>query len=35
MTKRKKETFWSEQIGKVDLKQPAVVKNGTSIIDAV
>ena len=35
MTTRKKETFWSEPIGKVDLQHPAVVKSGTSIINAV
>ncbi len=35
MTKRKKETFWTEPISKVDLQQPAVVKTGTSIINAV
>ncbi len=35
MTTRKKRTFWSEPIGKVDLQKPAVVKTGTSIIDAV
>lgn len=32
---RKKETFWSEPIGKVDLQRSAVVQTGTSIIDAV
>ena len=32
---RKKETFWSEPIGKVDLQRVAVVPSGTSIIDAV
>ncbi|VGO21611.1 CBS domain-containing protein [Pontiella sulfatireligans] len=32
---RKKETFWSEPISKVDLQRPAVVPSGTSIIDAV
>jgi CBS domain-containing protein len=32
---RKKETFWSEPIGKVDLQRPAVVSRGTTIIDAV
>ena len=32
---RKKETFWSEPIGKVDLQHPAVVSKGTTIIDAV
>ena len=35
MTKRKKATFWSEPIGKVDLQTPAIVPVGTSIIDAV
>jgi CBS domain-containing protein len=35
MTKRKKAAFWSEPIGKVDLQQPAIVKSGTSIINAV
>ena len=35
MTKRKKQTFWSEPIGKVDLQRPAVVQTGTTIIDAV
>jgi len=35
MTKRKKATFWSEPIGKVDLQTPAIVPSGTSIIDAV
>jgi CBS domain-containing protein len=35
MTTRKKATFWSEPIGKVDLQKPAVVKSGTSIINAV
>ncbi len=35
MTKHKKETFWTEPIGKVDLQRPAVVKTGTSIIEAV
>lgn len=32
---RKKETFWSEPVGKVDLQRSAVVQTGTSIIDAV
>jgi signal-transduction protein with cAMP-binding, CBS, and nucleotidyltransferase domain len=32
---RKKETFWTEPIGKVDLQRPAIVPAGTSIIDAV
>lgn len=32
---RKKETFWSEPIGKVDLQHAAVVPTGTAIIDAV
>ncbi len=35
MTKRKKATFWSEPIGKVDLQTPAIVPSGTSIINAV
>lgn len=35
MAARKKETFWSEPIGKVDLQRPAVVPAGTTIIDAV
>jgi CBS domain-containing protein len=35
MTTVKKQTFWSEPIGKVDLQRPAVVKTGTTIIDAV
>jgi len=35
MTTRKKQTFWSEPIGKVDLQHAAIVKTGTSIIDAV
>ena len=35
MTTRKKHTFWSEPISKVDLQQAAVVKTGTTIIDAV
>jgi CBS domain-containing protein len=35
MTTRKKQTFWSEPIGKVDLQHPAIVKSGTTIIDAV
>jgi CBS domain-containing protein len=35
MTTRKKEAFWTEPIGKVDLQRPAVVKTGTTIIDAV
>lgn len=35
MTTRKKATFWLEPIGKVDLQKPAVVKSGTSIINAV
>ena len=35
MTKRKKATFWSEPIGKVDLQTPAIVPSGTSIVDAV
>jgi CBS domain-containing protein len=32
---RKKQTFWSEPISKVDLQRPAVVASGTAIIDAV
>ena len=32
---RKKQTFWSEPIGKVELQRVAVVPSGTSIIDAV
>lgn len=32
---RKKETFWSEPISKVDLQQAAVVPSGTPIVDAV
>lgn len=32
---RKRETFWSEPIGKVELQRVAVVPSGTSIIDAV
>lgn len=35
MAARKKETFWSEPIGKVDLQPAAVVVSGTTIIDAV
>ena len=35
MTTRKKQTFWSEPISKVELQQPAVVQSGTTIIDAV
>jgi len=35
MTTRKKQTFWSEPIGKVELQRPAVVKTGTTITDAV
>ena len=35
MTTIKKQAFWSEPIGKVDLQQAAVVKTGTTIIDAV
>jgi CBS domain-containing protein len=35
MTTIKKQTFWSEPIGKVDLQRPAVVKTGTTIVDAV
>ncbi len=33
--RRKKETFWSEPIGKVDLERAAVVASGTTIVDAV
>lgn len=33
--RRKKETFWSEPIGKVDLQRAAVVPSGTTIINAV
>ena len=32
---RKRETFWSEPIGKVELQRVSVVPSGTSIIDAV
>ncbi|MBN2163549.1 MAG: CBS domain-containing protein [Pontiellaceae bacterium] len=32
---RKKQTFWSEPIGKVDLQKAAVVPSGTTIVDAV
>jgi len=35
MTIIKKQAFWSEPIGKVDLQRPAVVKAGTTIINAV
>jgi CBS domain-containing protein len=35
MTTIKKQKFWSEPIGKVDLQHPAVVVSGTAIIDAV
>lgn len=35
MTTIKKQAFWSEPIGKVDLQRPAVVKTGTTIINAV
>jgi len=35
MAKRKKETFWSEPISKVELQQAAVVPLGTTIVDAV
>lgn len=35
MAKRKKETFWSEPISKVELQRAAVVPLGTTIIDAV
>ncbi|HEY5653854.1 MAG TPA: CBS domain-containing protein [Pontiella sp.] len=33
--KKKKQTFWSERISKVELQQAAVVQSGTSIVDAV
>ena len=32
---RKRETFWSEPISKVDLQQAAVVPSGTTIVEAV
>jgi len=32
---KKKETFWTEPIGKVDLQKAAVVVSGTTIVDAV
>ncbi len=32
---RKKETFWSEPIAKVALQRAAVVRSGTTIVDAV
>ena len=32
---KKRETFWTEPIGKVDLQKAAVVASGTTIIDAV
>lgn len=32
---RKRETFWSEPISKVDLQKAAVVPSGTTIVDAV
>jgi len=32
---RKKATFWSEPIGKVELQRAAVVPSGTTILDAV
>ena len=35
MTKRKKQIFWSEPVGKVELQRPAVVQTGTTIIEAV
>ena len=35
MAARKKAVFWSEPVSKVDLDSPAVVKSGTTIIDAV
>jgi CBS domain-containing protein len=34
-TGKKRETFWTEPIGKVDLQKAAVVPTGTTIIDAV
>lgn len=34
-TKRKKQTFWTEPISKVELQRVSVVPSGTSIIDAV
>jgi CBS domain-containing protein len=33
--RKKRETFWTEPIGKVDLQKAAVVVSGTTIIDAV
>ena len=33
--RKKRETFWSEPIGKVDLQKAAVVVSGTTIVDAV
>jgi len=35
MAARKKETFWTEPISKVDLQRAAVVSSGTTIVDAV
>ncbi len=35
MAGRKKETFWSEPISKVDLQRPAVASTGTPIVEAV
>ncbi len=35
MAARKKQTFWSEPISKVDLQRAAVVISGTTIVDAV
>lgn len=35
MSSRKRETFWSEPIRKVNLQHAAVVASGTTIIDAV
>lgn len=35
MAARKKQVFWSEPVSKVDLDRPAVVRAGTTIIDAV
>lgn len=32
---RKKRTFWSETVSKVDLERPAVVVSGATIVDAV
>ena len=35
MAARRTQTFWSEPISKIDLQRPAVVKSGTTIVDAV